>query len=120
VALKEYAVDLLVRLWVMNANAEQAQFDIQRTIKERFNKAGITVPARCQIAGAQGGLALQSTAQPNLSFEVDSRDCGGTFVDGHLKPTAAGSILNGFHLLAARVLEQTNRITALQRLENRP
>ncbi|MGD0144448.1 MAG: mechanosensitive ion channel domain-containing protein [Rhizomicrobium sp.] len=53
VALKEYAADLLVRGWVMNANAEQTQFDLQRTIKERFNKAAITVPARRQTSIAR-------------------------------------------------------------------
>ena len=53
VALKEYAVDLLARFWVMNANAEQTQFDAQRTIKERFNKAGIAVPARRQTSIAR-------------------------------------------------------------------
>jgi small conductance mechanosensitive channel len=52
-ALKEYSVELLVRGWVMNADSEQAQFDIQRAIKERFNKAGITVPARRQTSIAR-------------------------------------------------------------------
>jgi small conductance mechanosensitive channel len=61
-ALKEYAADLLVRFWVMNANAEQTQFDVQRAIKERFNKAGITVPARRQttIMREEAPLATKS------------------------------------------------------------
>jgi small conductance mechanosensitive channel len=61
VALKEYAVDLLVRGWVMNADSEQTQFDLQRTIKERFNKAGISVPARRQTSIAREEPAAASS-----------------------------------------------------------
>ncbi len=60
VALKEYAVDLLVRFWVMNANGEQTQFDVQRAIKDRFNRAGITVPARRQTSIAREEPATAS------------------------------------------------------------
>ena len=59
-ALKEYAIDMLVRFWVMNANAEQTQFDVQRAIKDRFNKAGITVPARRQTSISREESAAMS------------------------------------------------------------
>jgi small conductance mechanosensitive channel len=56
VALKEYSIDLLVRGWVLNANAEAALFDIQRRINERFNAAHIAVPARRQTSVASEQL----------------------------------------------------------------
>jgi small conductance mechanosensitive channel len=49
-SLGEYSVDLLVRGWVLNADAESARFDIQRRIRGRFHQAGIASPARRQTS----------------------------------------------------------------------
>jgi small conductance mechanosensitive channel len=50
VALHEYAVDLLVRCTVANADQERVLFAIQREIKNRFHEAGIAIPARRQAS----------------------------------------------------------------------
>lgn len=51
-SLKEYAVELLVRCWVHNADGEAVTFDLQKNIRDRFRRAGIAVPARRQIAAS--------------------------------------------------------------------
>ena len=51
-ALKEYAVELLVRCWVHNADGESVTFDLQKTVRDRFRRAGIAGPARRQIAAS--------------------------------------------------------------------
>ncbi len=50
VALKEYSVDLLVRGWVRNADSEATLFDLQRGIRDRFQNAGIVIPAQRQVS----------------------------------------------------------------------
>jgi small conductance mechanosensitive channel len=52
-ALHEYAIDIVVRCWVRNADNEAVLFSVQKTIKDRFHAAGITVPARRQTATAR-------------------------------------------------------------------
>ncbi|MGD0189744.1 MAG: mechanosensitive ion channel domain-containing protein [Rhizomicrobium sp.] len=56
-AVREYAVDVLVRFWVLNADSEGVQFDVMRRIKQRFNAAGIAVPPPGQAAIARGKSA---------------------------------------------------------------
>jgi small conductance mechanosensitive channel len=51
-SLKEYAVELLVRCWVHNADGEAVTFDLQKTIRDRFRRAGIAAPARRQISAS--------------------------------------------------------------------
>jgi small conductance mechanosensitive channel len=50
VALKEYSVDLLVRGWVRNADSEATLFDLQRAIRDRFQNAGVVIPAKRQVS----------------------------------------------------------------------
>ena len=52
-ALHEYAVDIVVRCWVNNADYEPVLFAIQKKIKDRFQAAGIVIPARRQAATAR-------------------------------------------------------------------
>ena len=60
VSLKEYAVDLLVRAWVHNADGEAVTFDLYKTIRDRFRRAEIAVPARRQIAAANAAQDLSA------------------------------------------------------------
>jgi small conductance mechanosensitive channel len=62
-SLKEYAVELLVRCWVHNADGESVTFDLQKTIRDRFRHAGIAIPARRQIS---------ASAQQSVSANEDS------------------------------------------------
>ncbi len=48
-SLKEYSVELLVRCWVCNSDAETVTFDVQKEIRDRFRRAGIAIPARRQV-----------------------------------------------------------------------
>lgn len=52
VSLKEYSVELLVRCWVHNADGEAVTFDLQKSIRDRFRRAGIATPARRQISAS--------------------------------------------------------------------
>jgi small conductance mechanosensitive channel len=52
-ALKEYAIDIVVRCAVANSDREQVQFFIFREIRNRFRDAGIAVPARRQATTAR-------------------------------------------------------------------
>jgi len=52
VSLKEYSVELLVRCWVHNADGEAVTFDLQKSIRDRFRRAGIAMPARRQISAS--------------------------------------------------------------------
>jgi len=52
-ALHEYAIDIVARCWVRNADNEAVLFSVQKAIKDRFHAAGITVPARRQTATAR-------------------------------------------------------------------
>lgn len=60
VSLKEYAVDLLVRAWVHNADGEAVTFALYKAIRERFSRAGIAVPARRQIAAANTAQSVSA------------------------------------------------------------
>lgn len=42
--LGDSSVDIVTRVWVMNANYWPAKFDLTRRIKERFDEGGITIP----------------------------------------------------------------------------
>ena len=46
VSLKEYSVELLVRCWVHNSDNESVKFSIQKSIRDRFQRAGIALPAQ--------------------------------------------------------------------------
>ncbi|HEX4159215.1 MAG TPA: mechanosensitive ion channel domain-containing protein [Rhizomicrobium sp.] len=52
-ALREYAIDIVVRCWVRNADNEAVMFSVQKAIKDRFHAAGIAIPARRQTATAR-------------------------------------------------------------------
>ncbi|MGH6875798.1 MAG: mechanosensitive ion channel family protein, partial [Rhizomicrobium sp.] len=52
-ALHEYAIDIVVRCWVRNADNEAAMFAVQKAIKDRFHTAGIAIPARRQTSAAR-------------------------------------------------------------------
>jgi small conductance mechanosensitive channel len=52
-ALHEYAIDIVVRCWVRNADNESVLFAVQKAIKDRFHAAGITIPARRQTSAAR-------------------------------------------------------------------
>jgi small conductance mechanosensitive channel len=52
-ALHEYAIDIVVRCWVHNADNEAVLFAVQKAIKDRFHDAGITIPARRQTSAAR-------------------------------------------------------------------
>ncbi len=52
-ALHEYAIDIVVRCWVRNADNEPVLFSVQKAIKDRFRAAGIAIPARRQTATAR-------------------------------------------------------------------
>jgi small conductance mechanosensitive channel len=52
-ALHEYAIDIVVRCWVKNADSEGVLFAVQKSIKDRFHAAGIAIPARRQTATAR-------------------------------------------------------------------
>jgi small conductance mechanosensitive channel len=52
-ALHEYAIDIVVRCWVRNADNEAVLFSVQKAIKDRFHAAGIAIPARRQTATAR-------------------------------------------------------------------
>jgi small conductance mechanosensitive channel len=52
-ALREYAIDLVVRCWVKTADTEPVQFSIQKAIKNRFWAAGISTPARRQVSASR-------------------------------------------------------------------
>jgi small conductance mechanosensitive channel len=52
-ALHEYAIDIVVRCWVRNADNEAVLFAVQKAIKDRFHAAGIAIPARRQTATAR-------------------------------------------------------------------
>lgn len=60
-ALHEYAIDIVVRCWVRNADNEAALFAIQKAVKDRFHAAGIAIPARRQTATARA----DAEAAPN-------------------------------------------------------
>ncbi|PKQ05682.1 MAG: mechanosensitive ion channel protein MscS [Alphaproteobacteria bacterium HGW-Alphaproteobacteria-12] len=42
--LGDSAVDIVTRVWVMNADYWPAKFDLTRNVKERFDEGGITIP----------------------------------------------------------------------------
>ena len=42
--LGDSSVDIVTRVWVMNADYWPAKFDLTRRIKERFDEGGITIP----------------------------------------------------------------------------
>lgn len=46
VSLKDHAVELLVRCWVHTADGEMVKFDLQKAIRERFLRAGISFPVQ--------------------------------------------------------------------------
>ena len=52
-ALHEYAIDIVVRCWVRNADNEAVLFAVQKAIKDRFHAAGIAIPARRQTSAAR-------------------------------------------------------------------
>ncbi|HEX4079999.1 MAG TPA: mechanosensitive ion channel domain-containing protein [Rhizomicrobium sp.] len=52
-ALHEYAIDIVVRCWVRNADSEAVLFAVQKAIKDRFHAAGIAIPARRQTSAAR-------------------------------------------------------------------
>jgi small conductance mechanosensitive channel len=52
-ALHEYAIDIVVRCWVRNADSEAALFAVQKAIKNRFHAAGVAIPARRQTSAAR-------------------------------------------------------------------
>ncbi len=62
-AMREYAVDLVVRCWVKAADTESVQFAIQKAIKTRFHAAGISVPARRQATATRAEPA-ENTPRP--------------------------------------------------------
>lgn len=57
-ALHEYAVDIVVRCWLRNADTEAALFAVQKVIKDRFQAAGITVTARRQTVATRSGTEM--------------------------------------------------------------
>jgi small conductance mechanosensitive channel len=52
-ALHEYAIDIVVRCWVRNADNEAVLFSVQKAIKDRFHAASVAIPARRQTATAR-------------------------------------------------------------------
>jgi small conductance mechanosensitive channel len=46
VALKDYSVELLVRCWVHNAEAEAVRFDLQKAIRDSFLRGGVAFPVQ--------------------------------------------------------------------------
>ncbi|HTW36144.1 MAG TPA: mechanosensitive ion channel family protein [Rhizomicrobium sp.] len=67
VSLKEYAIELLVRCWVHNADGESVTFDLQKSIRERFRRAGIAIPARRQIAASTAQTVSANEDSPQKS-----------------------------------------------------
>jgi small conductance mechanosensitive channel len=63
-ALHEYAIDVVVRCWVRNADNEAVLFAIQKAIKDRFHAAGITIPARRQTATAREQIESPTASRP--------------------------------------------------------
>jgi small-conductance mechanosensitive channel len=61
-ALHEYAIDIVVRCWVRNADTEAALFAIQKAVKDRFHASGIAIPARRQTATARADADSPSKA----------------------------------------------------------
>ena len=43
-SLGDSSVNIVTRIWVMNANFWPVRFDMMRRIKERFDEGGITIP----------------------------------------------------------------------------
>jgi small conductance mechanosensitive channel len=66
-SLKEYAVELLVRCWVHNADGEAVTFDLQKNIRDRFRHAGIAVPARRQISASAPQTVSANEDSPQKS-----------------------------------------------------
>jgi len=67
VSLKEYAVELLVRCWVHNADGEAVTFDLQKAIRDRFRRAGIATPARRQISASAPQTVSANEDSPQKS-----------------------------------------------------
>jgi small conductance mechanosensitive channel len=59
-ALHEYAIDVVVRCWVRNADYEAVLFAVQKAIKDRFQAAEIAIPARRQAATARADAESSS------------------------------------------------------------
>jgi len=66
-SLKEYAVELLVRCWVHNEDGESVTFDLQKSIRNRFRRAGIAAPARRQIAASTAQTVSANEDSPHKS-----------------------------------------------------
>ncbi|HWU25112.1 MAG TPA: mechanosensitive ion channel family protein [Rhizomicrobium sp.] len=64
VSLKDYAVELLVRCWVHNADGENVKFDLNREIHNQFEQAGIALPAQRQITATTNNHA--SLQRPSM------------------------------------------------------
>lgn len=61
VSLKEYSVELLVRCWVHNSDNECVKFSVQKSIRDRFQRAGIALPAQRHL---MEGDAQEVTRHP--------------------------------------------------------
>jgi len=48
IALNDSSVDIVMRLWVANADYWPVKFDITKKVKERFDEEGITIPFPCR------------------------------------------------------------------------
>ena len=53
-SLKEYAVNLIARCWVRDADHDAALSDLQESLKTRLHEAGIAIPVPRQAAAARG------------------------------------------------------------------
>jgi small conductance mechanosensitive channel len=44
IGLGDSSVNIVTRVWVMNADYWPVRFDLMRGVKERFDEGGITIP----------------------------------------------------------------------------
>lgn len=51
--LKEYAVNLIARCWVRNADHDAALSDLQKSVKDRLHAAGVAIPVPRQATAAR-------------------------------------------------------------------
>jgi small conductance mechanosensitive channel len=52
-SLKEYAVNLIARCWVRNADHDSALSDLQKAVKNRLHAAGVAIPVPRQATAAR-------------------------------------------------------------------
>lgn len=60
--LKDDCIELVVRFWTSNSDAEPAQFAVKKTIWDRFRKAGLTMPSRFRPIVVERGERMQAPA----------------------------------------------------------